>query len=68
MKLTINGKERELAPVGTLDALLRVLGVPPDRTGTAVARNDIVIPKGRWAETKVTDGDRIEIITAVQGG
>ncbi len=68
MKLTINGKERELAAVGTLEELLRALGIPPERTGTAVAYNDIVVPKGRWAETQVADGDRIEIITAVQGG
>jgi sulfur carrier protein len=68
MKLTINGTERDIVGARTLDELLRALGVPPERTGTAVAQNDAVVPRARWAETRLSDGDRIEIITAVQGG
>jgi sulfur carrier protein len=68
MKLTINGEERDVAPVRTLTELLRVLEISADRGGVAIARNDSVIPRARWAETPVTDGDRFEIITAVQGG
>lgn len=36
--------------------------------GVAVARNDAVVPRSEWAETFVSDGDRIEILVAVQGG
>jgi len=69
MKLTINGVDREVGGViGTLDELLRVLGVPQDRSGTAVARNDAVVPRAQWTTTPVAEGDRIEIITAAQGG
>ena len=69
MRFIVNGADREIGdPVKTLDELLRALGVPPDRTGTAVAVNDAVVPRGRWAATRVAEGDRIEIITAAQGG
>ena len=36
--------------------------------GVAVAVNDVVLPRRHWARTMITDGDRIEIVTAVQGG
>lgn len=68
MKLTINGLERDLPPVRTLEELLRALNMAVDRPGVAVARNGKVVPRGRWGETRVEEGDRFEIITAVQGG
>ena len=36
--------------------------------GVAVAINDAVVPRGTWSRTVVAPGDRIEIVTAVQGG
>ncbi|MGW6266197.1 sulfur carrier protein ThiS [Cellulosimicrobium funkei] len=36
--------------------------------GVAVAVGDAVVPRGAWATTLVAPGDRIEIVTAVQGG
>ncbi len=68
MKISVNGAEREVAPVRTLEELLESLELPLDRGGIAVARNEEVVPRIRWAETPVADGDRLEIITAVQGG
>lgn len=68
MKVMINGAERDLQPARTLAELLRALGVEIERGGIAVAQNDAVIPRARWNETQVAEGDRIEIITAVQGG
>ena len=36
--------------------------------GCAVAVNDTVVPRGDWARIVVEAGDRIEVLTAVQGG
>ncbi|MFE5310703.1 sulfur carrier protein ThiS [Isoptericola sp. NPDC056573] len=36
--------------------------------GIAVAVNDAVVPRGLWAGTRIAPGDRVEIVTAVQGG
>jgi sulfur carrier protein len=68
MKVTINGVARELPPVQKLAELLDALAIPLDQGGIAVALNDAVIPRARWDDTPVAEGDRIEIITAAQGG
>ena len=34
----------------------------------AVERNGEIVPRPRWAETAIADGDRIEIVRFVQGG
>ncbi len=36
--------------------------------GVAVARNEEVVPRSRWDDTVVAEGDRFEILTAAQGG
>jgi sulfur carrier protein len=38
------------------------------RTGVAVALNDEVVRRSAWASTPVNEADRVEILTAVQGG
>ena len=40
----------------------------PSPKGVAVAINGEVIPASRWSATTVTDGDRVEIVTAAAGG
>jgi sulfur carrier protein len=36
--------------------------------GFAIALNGAVVPRAAWAATALNDGDRIEIIRAMQGG
>ncbi|BDE05701.1 thiamine biosynthesis protein ThiS [Vulcanimicrobium alpinum] len=66
MTVSINGESREVADGATLASLLDMLGVRRD--GTAVALNDDVVPRARHDDTRVRDGDRLEIIVAVAGG
>jgi len=65
MRVTVNGEARDIAAT-SVDALLREL----DYEGThfAIAVNYDVVPKMRWAETRLKAGDEIEIITPRQGG
>jgi sulfur carrier protein len=37
-------------------------------TGVAVAVNDDVVPRASWSTTALRPGDRVEVLTAVQGG
>ncbi|MEV4219671.1 sulfur carrier protein ThiS [Nonomuraea sp. NPDC049725] len=37
-------------------------------TGVAVAVNDEVVARGAWETTALRDSDRVEVLTAVQGG
>ena len=69
MKLLINGEERDFsdAPVQfTLAALVERLGMKADRV--AVELNRDIVPRDRWADTRLTDGDRVEIVHFVGGG
>ena len=66
MKATINGEVRELQTELTFAELLDLLGVA--HSGIAVARNDQVLRRGAFADERVREGDRIEIIRAVAGG
>jgi sulfur carrier protein len=64
--IKVNGQERT-APRGiTLEQL--VGEVTALTSGVAAAVGGEVVPRSRWAATRVQDGDRIEIVTAVQGG
>lgn len=66
MNVTVNGEPREFAPGTALDTVVRSLTPAP--SGVAAALNETVVPRTRWAATAVRDGDRVEVLTAVQGG
>ena len=69
LELTVNGEARHVAreDAASVEALLHALAVT-QRRGVAVAINDAVVPKSRWGEHALEDGDRVEIIQATQGG
>ncbi|WP_326649374.1 MULTISPECIES: sulfur carrier protein ThiS [unclassified Streptomyces] len=64
--VSVNGETRELATGTTLDALVTALTAA--RSGVAAAVNETVVPRSRWTGTRLGDGDRVEVLTAVQGG
>ena len=69
MKLEINGEERDFsgspAPF-TLAALVETLGMKADRV--AVELNRDIVPRDRWAQTQLNEGDRLEVVHFVGGG
>jgi sulfur carrier protein len=66
MKVTVNGEER-LAPYGwSVAKLVADIGAP--QQGTAVAVNGDVVVRREWPHRLLHDGDRVEVLTAVQGG
>jgi sulfur carrier protein len=68
MKLHINGEEREFsgASVFTLAHLVDALGMKADRV--AVELNREIVPRDRWAEIRLNEGDRLEVVHFVGGG
>ena len=67
MKLQINGEERTFDPaVPTLAALVETLGMKSDRVAIELNRN--IVPRDRWAEAILNDGDRLEMVHFVGGG
>lgn len=64
--ITLNGETRDLPPDSTLAAAVALL--TNTETGCAVAVNDEVVPRRDWPVRALTSGDRVEVLTAVQGG
>ncbi|MFE4668535.1 sulfur carrier protein ThiS [Streptomyces sp. NPDC056716] len=64
--ISVNGEPREVAHGTALDALVRALTPAP--SGVAAALNETVVPRGQWPRTTLAEGDRVEVLTAVQGG
>lgn len=64
--LTINGKPQQLDGCATLADLVEHLKL--DRSRIAVERNKQIVRKSDYANTALTDGDRLEIVTLVGGG
>jgi len=52
----------------SLYEFLQRLGVNPESKGVAVAVNLEVIARDKWRETKLKQGDKVEIVHAVSGG
>jgi thiamine biosynthesis protein ThiS len=67
MRLIINGEQREFPGEQlTLAALVEQLGMKSDRV--AVELNRDIVPRDRWPETSLHDGDRLEVVHFVGGG
>ncbi|MDV9202641.1 sulfur carrier protein ThiS [Streptomyces sp. Wh19] len=64
--VSVNGEPRPVAAGTTLAALVATLTTA--HTGVAAAVNETVVPRGRWSTAVLRDGDRVEVLTAVQGG
>lgn len=65
MKLTVNGQTREI-DVTTLDQLLDA--ELASTQGVAAAVDGEVVPRAEWPAFRLTDGNAVEVLTAVQGG
>lgn len=69
MRLIVNGEpwEHEAADVAALFAIEAEERELPSE-GIAIALNGRVVRKKDWAGTALSEGDRIEIVRAMQGG
>jgi thiamine biosynthesis protein ThiS len=68
MKIFVNGKEVLAENDETLGTLLQKFLISQDTHGTAVAVGEEVVPQSSWKKLTLKEGDRIEIVRAVQGG
>lgn len=65
MQLTINGETREVS-AATLAGLLVELDYQGDWLATA--RNGEIVPRALRSACRLNEGDRIEILSPMQGG
>ena len=68
MRIVLNGEPRELAEAASIRDAVVAAGTPQDARGVAVALDGEVVPRGRWDDQPLADGQRVEVVQAVQGG
>jgi sulfur carrier protein len=66
--ITLNGEPTAVAAGATVEAVVRALGHDPAVPGVAVAVDGEVVRRVDWPARALVDGDRVEVVTAVQGG
>ena len=66
MTLTINGEDRDFTSVTTLSDLISQLGMKADRVAIELNRN--LVRRDQWSDTKLSNGDKLEIVHFVGGG
>jgi sulfur carrier protein len=66
IRITLNGAQREFPAPLTFTQLLDELDLAGRRL--AVERNGEIVPRSTFADSRLADGDRIEVVIAVGGG
>ena len=66
IQVKVNGATQRFEAAIDVAALLERLQLAGKRV--AVERNGEIVPRSRFAQTALADGDRLEIVVAVGGG
>jgi thiazole synthase len=67
VRVELNGEGRELPAGASLADAVRAVGAE-QRRGVAVALDGEVAPRTRWEAIQLTEGSKVEVLTAIQGG
>lgn len=68
MRVEVNGTEIELEAGATVLETALKLDVDPAARGMAVAVDGEVVPRSELAATVLREGQRLEVVAAIQGG
>lgn len=66
MQIQLNSQCHTLDGEPTIDDLVETLGLTGRRI--AVEVNEAIVPRSQHAATRLTDGDRVEVVHAIGGG
>ncbi|MBB3141368.1 sulfur carrier protein ThiS [Halomonas sp. THAF12] len=66
MQIQLNGESRHLEAEASVAQLVETLGLAGRRI--AVEVNEEIVPRSAHGETRLADGDRVEIVHAIGGG
>lgn len=68
MHVLVNGERVNVSAGSTLADAVAALQAAPEGRGVAAAVDGEVVPRADWMRTELTDGARVELVVAVQGG
>jgi len=66
IQLSVNGQIQSVEPGADIARLLQALELAGKRV--AVEKNGEIVPRSRYADTRLAEGDALEIVVAVGGG
>ena len=66
IRIVVNGAPREFERAPTVAQFLEALELTGKRL--AIERNGEIVPRSRFADEVLAEGDRIEVVVAVGGG
>jgi sulfur carrier protein len=67
MTVEVNGRPVELSDGAAVSDAVSQAGGAPAR-GVAVAVDGEVVPRSAWESTTLSEGQKIEVVGAIQGG
>jgi sulfur carrier protein len=68
MIVELNGDRVELSDGASVADAVAVAGANSGRRGVAVAVDGEVVPRSGWDGTNLRDGQKVEVVEAIQGG
>jgi sulfur carrier protein len=68
MNVRLNGDPAELRAEATVADAVEASGLEAAARGVAVAVDGEVVPRVEWTERRLSEGEIVEVVRAVQGG
>jgi thiazole synthase len=68
MRIELNGELVSLPEGAAISEAVAASGASGDQRGLAVALDGEVVPRSEWSGTPLRDGQRVEVLAAIQGG
>jgi thiazole synthase len=68
MKVELNGEPAVLREGAAVTEAVEASGAAGDQRGLAVAIDGEVVPRSEWDQTRLREGQKVEVLAAIQGG
>lgn len=68
MRILVNGEPTDVPSGSTISDAAAAIGIEPEARGVAVALDGEVVPRKALGTLELTEGQRVEIVAAIQGG
>lgn len=68
IRVLLNGRDHVLDAGATIADAVQAAAGDAERWGIAVALDGEVVPRGRWREIELCEGQAVEVLEARQGG
>jgi thiazole synthase len=68
MNVELNGELVALPDDATIATAIEASGAASEQRGVAVAVEGEVVPRSEWGGTQLADGQKVEVLAAIQGG